>query len=76
MPDLHYYGCCACIGSAGIGLVPRFAYMNYANGIVVNMYIPGSAEMALASGDKILLQIETKYPKDGTVKIGIHLGIV
>jgi len=23
MSDLHYYGCCACIGSAGIGLVPK-----------------------------------------------------
>lgn len=72
MPDLHYYGCCACIGAAGIGIVPQMAYMSYAEGVIVNMYIPGSAELMLASGNKVLLQTKTEYPKEGVVKIGVN----
>lgn len=72
MPDSHYYGCCACIGAAGIGLVPKFAYMNYDDGIVLNLYVPGSAELTLASGYKVLLQVETEYPKEGVVNIGVN----
>lgn len=72
MPDMHYYGCCACIGAAGIGIVPRFAYMNYAEGVVVNMYIPGTAEMSLLCGDKVSLEVDTEYPKEGTVNIKMN----
>ncbi len=41
MSDNHYYGCCACIGSAGIGLVPQMQLLKSEKGLVVNLYIDG-----------------------------------
>ena len=41
MSDNHYYGCCACIGSAGIGLVSKMHLMTTPDGIALNLFIGG-----------------------------------
>lgn len=73
MSDNHYYGCCACIGSAGIGLVPMMQLLKSQDGIYINLYIKGSVTTLTPSGNNITLNFDTDYPKNGTVKIGIEL---
>lgn len=70
MPDKHYYGCCACIGAMGIGLVPKMALMKCESGLVVNLYIPGTINTSVY-GEKVTLCVETGYPVDGQVKIKV-----
>lgn len=69
MSDRHYYGCCACIGSAGAGLMPKMNVLSAKNGFVMNMYIAGSVESYAPDGSKVIFKTETDYPRTGKVKI-------
>lgn len=69
MSDNHYYGCCACIGPAGLGLVPKMQLLTCESGIVLNLYINGKIETATPKGTPVSVSIDTKYPKCGKVKI-------
>lgn len=69
MPDYHYYGCCACIGSAGIGLVPKMALLQKENGFVVNLFLAGEVHTVTPQGNPISMKVDTAYPKEGTVHI-------
>lgn len=69
MADGHAYGCCACIGAAGAGLVPKMALMGNSGGVVVNLYLPGVMETELPRGERLRLEVETDYPRDGRVRI-------
>lgn len=71
MSDSHYYGCCACIGSAGAGLVSKMALMRASNGIVVNLYIPGRMETKTPSGASMMLNVLTEYPRSGRIRIQV-----
>lgn len=72
MADNHYYGCCACIGSAGIGLVPKMALMRAPDGVTVNLYLPGTMETTSPAGKQVRLAVETEYPRGGTVRICVE----
>ena len=74
MKDNHYYGCCACIGSAGIGLVPKLHLLSTEDGFVYNLYINGDAVTTTAGGNKIVFKTETEYPKGDRVVIKVELG--
>lgn len=63
-PDGTFYGCCACIGGAGAGVIPEIAIMNSANGIVVNYY-----EKCVTEINGVKLTLDTEYPYDGRVTI-------
>lgn len=73
MSDKHYYGCCACIGSAGIGLVHQVALMCRNEEIYLNLFIDGSIQKTLPSGNKLNISIQTDYPVSGYVKVLIAL---
>jgi len=73
MPDNHYYGCCACIGAAGAGLVPKMAVLKSDSGIVLNLYIPGTIKSETPSGNPITIINETDYPRNGKMRITISL---
>lgn len=73
MPDHHYYGCCACIGAAGIGMVPKMALMKSEDGIVMNLYISGSLKTKTPEGQTICFTMDTEYPKHGQVHIRIEV---
>ena len=73
MADKHFYGCCACIASAGIGTAHRIATMLYERGIAVNLYIPGSVKTLTPQGNTVRLVTDTKYPVEGDVKITVEL---
>ncbi len=73
MPDNHYYGCCACIGSAGMGLISKAAVMLSKEGVAVNLYIPGTVETLTPSASALTLVTETEYPADGKIKMTLKL---
>ena len=63
MSDNHYYGCCACIGAAGIGLVPKMQLLCYDGGVALNLFINGTVGFTTPAGQKAEMLIDTKYPK-------------
>ena len=73
MSDMHYYGCCACIGSAGFGLVPKMHLVASEDGMAMNLYINGEIQATTPAGAPITLTTETAYPKCGKVKITLAL---
>ena len=68
MSDNHYYGCCACIGSAGIGLVPGVQALKTVQGIVLNLFINGSLKLTTPNNNEFTLNVLTEYPKQGNIK--------
>lgn len=73
MSDNHYYGCCACIGAAGIGLVPKMGFLTTERGYAVNLFINGSVEADTARGNKVVFQTVTEYPINGKVVITVDI---
>ena len=71
LPDKTYYGCCACIGAAGIGVFLKSAVTADAEGIVVNFFERGSVQLEYA-GVGVTLDIDTDYPTDGSIRIKVR----
>ncbi len=65
----YYYGCCACIGSLGIGLVPKVQLLTTSEGFALNLYINGEAVTYTEKGEKLSFNIETDYPREGRIVI-------
>jgi len=72
MSDNHYYGCCACIGSAGIGMVPQIHLLKSQDGLVLNLFIDGKISATTPGNNIININTNTDYPKNGNVKITIE----
>lgn len=73
MADNHFYGCCACIGSVGGGLVPKMALMTARDGFCMNLYINGTVESRTPENGTVTFITETKYPVCGDVKVTLKL---
>lgn len=69
--DGTYYGCCACIGSVGIGIAPHLVILKSENGFAVQLYEPGDYHTKTPSGNTIQFQIRTDYPVGDTVRIQV-----
>ena len=72
MSDKHYYGCCACIGSVGAGLVSKMALLTTKQGFALNLFINGSVSTRTESGNKVSFRISADYPVMGSVKIAVE----
>ncbi len=72
MSDNHYYGCCACIGSAGIGLAPKMQLLTTKNGFALNLFINGTVASKTPSNQDVAFNLRTAYPVDGTVEITVN----
>lgn len=72
MSDNHYYGCCACIGSAGTGLIHKMAILTVKDGYAINLYINGAVKFKTDSGRVAELDIQTDYPKSGNISITVN----
>ena len=72
-PDGTFYGCCACIGAAGSGIIPHFALLRSSDGIVLNYYENGIINTSTPCGNPMQIEIKTDYPINGDVKIILHL---
>ena len=73
MPDMHYYGCCACIGSAGIGLVPKMQLLSREDGFNLNLYTAGTIQSKTPAGQAITFTLTTDYPVSGKVTVKLSL---
>ncbi len=73
MSDNYYYGCCACIGAAGLGLVPKMALLTTKHGFAINLFINGSMQTVTAGGKRLVFKTETNYPVSGGVRITIDI---
>ena len=73
MSDMHYYGCCACIGSAGIGLVPQMQYCVSDSALAVNMFINGSVSLKTPAGKAMKICTDTAYPNGANVALKLNL---
>lgn len=69
--DGRYYGCCICIGSAGIGVAMKSAVLTSRQGLVVNLYEKGEITQPLTDGSIVNLKFDTEYPVGETVKITV-----
>ena len=72
MSDNHYYGCCACIGSAGNGLIPKMAMLATHDGYAMNLFISGSIKVKTQSGSVAEFDVKTDYPKSGRIDISVN----
>ncbi len=75
MSDNHYYGCCACIGSAGNGLMSKMATLASKGGIVLNMYFDGVTRSTTPAGAPITFKTSTRYPADGEINIELEMSV-
>lgn len=73
MSDNHYYGCCACIGAAGIGLVPKIQLLTTKKGFTLNLFINGSIHTKTFDNKDVIFDINTEYPKYGKIDITVSL---
>ena len=70
LSDRTYYGCCACIGAAGVGVYMKSAVILDNDTLTVNFYEEGIYSFDY-KGKAISLEIKTDYPKDGRIFINI-----
>ncbi len=69
--DGRYYGCCICIGAAGIGAAMKTAVLTSKSGVVVNLFEKGEVTQPLSNGKNVTLKFDTAYPVDNKVKIAV-----
>ena len=70
LPSKNYYGCCACIGAAGVGVFADKVVTVNDECITVNFFESGTVE--LTYGDvNVKICVETRYPVDGHIKITV-----
>ena len=72
MADGSHYGCCACIGSAGTGIMGRSAVMLNEKGVVINLFEKAKITTKTPGGADLVIAMETEYPADGTVNIQLE----
>ena len=63
-----FYGCCACIASAGIGLVPLSAVQRSSDGFVFSTYESGELRC-----DPVSFRVRTDYPRSPNVEVRLRL---
>ena len=66
--------CCLSSGPRGVALIPTFALSTDADGLVVNLYEIGVANLNLRDGAGVKITTETKYPADGNVTMTLAHG--
>lgn len=67
LDDGSAYGCCACIGAAGVGLIPLVSVMQRENGIVFNEYFDGYFKDKI--GNRFI--IEGGFPSEFIIRITV-----
>ena len=73
MADNHFYGCCACIGAAGTVLIPKMALLTSESGFAYNLFIAGTMKSVTPSGNNVVFNTKTEYPKYGNVVVTLEL---
>ena len=67
-----FYGCCACIASAGIALLPLTAVLQGEDGVYVNTMFSGRVSFRTADGKHAGLTAESCYPQEGSMRMTVE----
>lgn len=67
--DGTHYGCCACIGAAGVALFPLTAVLSDGDGVVVNYYLNGKTQVDMPNGKKVSVEISGDYPRGDKITV-------
>ncbi len=70
LTDHSYYGCCACIGAAGLGVFAQNAVMTDGEGLIVHFFEEGTAALTY-KGVQVELNFKTRYPANGALQITV-----
>ncbi len=70
--DHTFYGCCACIGAAGMGIMGRISVMENEKGLCFQYYIGGTLHLTTKSGAEAVLRVDTNYPYSTNVSITVE----
>ena len=70
LKDGSYYGCCACIGSAGAGVFLQNAVTVEGDTVTINFFETGSFH-AWVGERRVSIHMETAYPADGTIRLHV-----
>lgn len=68
-----FYGCCACIGSAGTGIFPLIGVLRSKEGIVINEMFEGIVDTKTPLGNRLSLNAVTDYPVGEKYALAIFL---
>ena len=70
--DYSYYGCCASIGAAGIGVFLKSAVIKSDDNktVYINFLLNGATTVSLG-GTELIIRTETEYPVNAKTKISI-----
>jgi len=68
--DNSYYGCCACIGSAGVGVFLANAITVDGDTVTINFFEKGTFH-AWVGPRRVSITMDTNYPADGRVHIKV-----
>ena len=68
--DTTYYGCCACIGAAGVGVYLNHAVLVSEDAVVLNFYDAGETHLTLGETN-LTVNTETDYPRNGKITVRI-----
>ncbi|MBR4863311.1 MAG: glycoside hydrolase family 127 protein [Oscillospiraceae bacterium] len=71
MKDKSYYGCCTCIGAAGVGVMTENMLLRTEDGICVEFYEKG-VYTAEYNGKTVHFKIDTDYPVGESVVVTIQ----
>lgn len=64
--DGTYYGCCACIGGAGVATFLDNVWKKDANSLTINQYISGTY-----GSDEFRVTVKTQYPAEGSISLQV-----
>jgi uncharacterized protein len=67
--------CCLSSGPRGVALIPTFALTTDNDGVVVNLYDAGTANLKLRDGTPVTLNLVTRYPGEENVGITVSLAM-
>ena len=67
-----FYGCCACIASAGIALLPLTAVMHAEDGVYVNAMFSGRISFETTEGKPLALIAQSEYPREGRMLLTVE----
>ena len=73
-PEGYFHGpdCCTSSGQRQISMIPQWIYAQAPNTLIVNQFVPSTAEFAIGK-TKVTLVQETNYPETETVKCTLKL---
>lgn len=73
MENGAYYGCCACIGAAGLGLIGMSSVSMARDGLFVNLFLNGTITALTPENKPLTLKTATAYPAGGSVRMTLKL---